>query len=52
MSMRHFQIRKNRIPPGYKKIRTHLIFAVKHDGRHKARMVADGHLTDAPAESV
>ena len=29
-------------PDGYKKIRVHLIFAVKHDGRHKARLVADG----------
>jgi hypothetical protein len=39
-------------PDGYKKIRVHLVYAVKHDGRHKARMVADGHLTDVPAESV
>ncbi len=39
-------------PTGYKKIRVHLIFAVKHDGRHKARLVADGHLTDIPVESV
>jgi Reverse transcriptase (RNA-dependent DNA polymerase) len=40
------------IPSGYKRIHTHLIYAVKHDGRHKARMVADGHLTDVPLESV
>ena len=40
------------VPEGYKKIRTHLVFAVKHDGRHKARMVADGHLTDVPLDSV
>jgi Reverse transcriptase (RNA-dependent DNA polymerase) len=39
-------------PVGFKKIRVHLIFDVKHDGRHKARLVADGHLTDAPLESV
>jgi Reverse transcriptase (RNA-dependent DNA polymerase) len=39
-------------PVGYKKIRVHLIFYVKHDGRHKARLVADGHLTDIPLESV
>jgi hypothetical protein len=39
-------------PIGYKKIRVHLIFAVKHDGRHKSRLVADGHLTDVPVESV
>jgi hypothetical protein len=41
-----------RIPDGYKKIRVHLVFAVKHDGRHKARMVANGHLTDIPFDSV
>jgi hypothetical protein len=39
-------------PDGYKKIRVHLIFAVKHDGRHKCRLVADGHLTDVPIDSV
>jgi Reverse transcriptase (RNA-dependent DNA polymerase) len=39
-------------PVGYKKIRIHLVFDVKHDGRHKARLVADGHLTDIPIESV
>ena len=38
-------------PPGYQKIRVHLIFAVKYDGRHKARLVADGHLTPEPVES-
>jgi hypothetical protein len=35
-------------PQGYKKIRVHLVFDVKHDGRHKARLVADGHLTEQP----
>jgi hypothetical protein len=39
-------------PAGYKKIRVHLVFDVKHDGRHKARLVADGHLTDIPLDSV
>ena len=43
---------KRKIPPGYKKITAHLVFDVKHDGRHKARMVAGGHLTDAPIDSV
>ena len=28
------------------------MFAVKHDGRHKARLVADGHLTPEPIESI
>ena len=41
------------VPPGgYKRIRVHLVFDVKHDGRHKARLVADGHLTDVPVDSV
>ena len=40
------------IPKGYKKIRVHLIYDVKHDGRHRARLVADGHLTDVPVDSV
>ena len=41
-------------PPSneYKRIRVHLVYAVKHDGRHKARCVADGHLTEVPVESV
>ena len=30
---------------GYHKIKVHLVFAVKFDGRHKARLVADGHIT-------
>lgn len=29
-----------------------LIFDIKHDGRHKARYVTDGHLTDIPVDSV
>ena len=43
---------ESKIPHGYKKISVHLIFDVKHDGRHKARCVADGHLTDTPVDSV
>jgi hypothetical protein len=43
---------KDVILEGYKKIRVHLIYAVKHDCRHKARLVADGHLTDVPVDSV
>ena len=39
-------------PPGYQKIRVHHIFAVKYDSRHKARLVADGHLTPEPVESI
>ena len=39
-------------PNGYQKIRVHVIFVVKHDGRHKARLVAGGHLTPDPIESI
>ena len=37
---------------GYQKIRVRMIYAVKHDGRRKARLVAGGHLTPEPLESV
>ena len=43
---------KAKIPTGYKKIRVHLVFDVKHDGRHRARLCADGNLTEVPLESV
>jgi hypothetical protein len=39
-------------PTNYKKIQAHLVFDVKHDGRHKARFVGSGHLTDVPTEKV
>ena len=37
---------------GFQKIRVHFVYAVKHDGRFKARLVADGHLTKEPVESI
>jgi hypothetical protein len=45
---------KDTAPPltGYKKIHTHLVYDCKHDGKHKAGMVTNGHLTDIPLESV
>ena len=39
-------------PKGYHRIKVHLVFAVKFDGRRKARLVADGHLTPEPIESI
>ena len=39
-------------PEGYKLIRVHFVFDVKHDGRHKARLVAGGHMTAPPRDSV
>ena len=39
-------------PDGFQKIRVHFVYAVKHDGRFKARLVADGHLIKEPVESI
>ena len=39
-------------PDGFQKIRVHFVYAVKHDGRFKARLVADGHLSKEPVESI
>jgi hypothetical protein len=41
-----------KVPQEYKKIRVHFVFDVKHDGRHKSRLIADGHLTAVTIESV
>ena len=38
--------------PDYKKMRVHMVYAVKHDERHKARLVGGGHLTQTPINSV
>jgi hypothetical protein len=44
---------KGGIPPdGYKKIRCHMVYDVKHDGRDKSRLVSGGHLTEPNTESV
>ena len=40
------------IPEGYQKIPCHMVYDVKHDGRHKARFVAGGHRTSVPVDSV
>ena len=34
-----------RVPSNYKLIKVHMVYAVKHDGRHKARLVANGNMT-------
>ena len=39
-------------PKGYHRIKVHPVFAVKFDGRHKVRSVADGHLTPEPIENI
>jgi hypothetical protein len=35
-----------------KKTQVHFVFNVKHDRRHKAHLVAGGHSTEAPVESI
>ena len=39
-------------PEGHQKIRVHFVFDGKHCGKFKARLVADGHLTKEPMETV
>jgi hypothetical protein len=39
-------------PNRHKKINVHFVYAVKHNGRYKTRLVAGGHLTDTPINSV
>ena len=39
-------------PKGYHRIKVHLVFAAKFDGRHKARLEADSHLTPEPIENI
>ena len=39
-------------PPGYQMIRVHFVFDCKADGRRKARLVAGGHMTSPPKDSV
>ena len=39
-------------PKEYHRIKVHLVFAVKFDGRHKARLLTDGHLTPDHIENI
>ena len=39
-------------PKNYQMIRVHFVFDVKHCGKFKASLVADGHLTKEPNETV
>ena len=39
-------------PKGHQKIRVHYLFDVKHCGKFKASLVADGHFTKEPMETV
>ena len=39
-------------PKGHQNIKVHFVFDVKHCGKFKARLVADGHFTKEPMETV
>ena len=39
-------------PKEYHRIKVHLVLAVKFDGRHNTRLVADGHLPLEPIENI
>ena len=39
------------IPKGHTKIQVHIIYDVKHNSEHQARLVADGHLMNLPVKS-
>ena len=43
---------KAKAPEGYKQVCVHYLCNCKHDWRHKACLVANGHLTNTPLESV
>ena len=45
-------VKKGQPTPGFKKIRVHFVYDIKHDLRYKARLVADGHLTNPTAEQT
>ena len=40
------------VPEGHTKIPIHFVYDAKHDGQHKARLVAGGHQTSTPVYSV
>jgi hypothetical protein len=40
------------IPESYTKIPTHFVYDVKHDWRHKSRMIAGGHCMEMPVNIV
>ena len=48
---RHKQIRFHLVPT-WCLLSVHLVFGVDHDGRQKARVVADGNLTNVSLSSV
>ena len=44
--------KKPKLSDEYTKIKVHFVYAVKHDGCYKTRLVARGHLTATPDDSL
>ena len=44
--------KNGKAPEGHKRIKVHMVCAIKHDGRHKARLVANGNVTNPPCDGV
>ena len=44
--------RITRAPQRYQKMKIHLVYACKHNQFHKARLVAGGHITPDPIDSI
>jgi Reverse transcriptase (RNA-dependent DNA polymerase) len=42
----------DQVPPGYTKIDCHMVFDIKVDLTRKARLVAGGHMTEVPKDSI
>ena len=40
------------MPKDFTKIKVHFVYAIKYNGRHKARLEAGGHLTRIPDNSI
>jgi Reverse transcriptase (RNA-dependent DNA polymerase) len=54
MNTSHLSIKDTTLTPpvGFNRIRVHIVYDDKHDGRHKDRLVADGHLADIPLDPI
>ena len=48
----HKSKRITNAPQGHQKINVHLVFACKHNGHHKARLVAGSHIFPDPVDSI
>ena len=45
-------VNEGKEPPGCKNAHAHFVFDIKYDGRHKAKILANGNLAEVPLYSV